>query len=106
MNLHVSNSTSREHHFANQNRRFHSPPEQLILSELNPDTVVDHLDGDSAPLDLLTFGTVRETCPKCHHQQLRLILRQGCVRTEHLFCATCESCFDARYADGASALTI
>lgn len=106
MNLHVSNSTPSDHHLANLNRRHHSPKEQLILSELNPTAVVDHLDGDSIPLDLLTFGTVRETCPKCQHNQLTLILRQDSVRTAHLFCTDCESCFDAHYANGAPALTI
>lgn len=87
-------------------RRQHSPEDALFLSELIPGSVVDHLDGDSLPLKLTTFGTVRETCPKCKHSHLRLVLRQTAVRTAHLFCSECESCFDARYANGASALTI
>jgi hypothetical protein len=78
----------------------------LILSELNPLAVVDNLDDASVPLNLLTFGSVREICPKCQHTHLKLVLRQGSVRMAHLFCADCESCFDARYADGAPALTL
>jgi hypothetical protein len=34
------------------------------------------------------------------------VLRQDSVRVAHLFCADCESCFDAHYRDGAPALTI
>jgi hypothetical protein len=33
-------------------------------------------------------------------------LRQRAVRLAHLFCAECESCFDAHYPNGMSALTI
>jgi hypothetical protein len=79
---------------------------ELVLRELNPLVVVDHLDGDHATLTLLTFGSVREICPKCQHNNLKLVLRQTSVRMAHLFCAECESCFDAQYADGAPALTI
>lgn len=87
--------------------RRHSPPsELLILSELNPLAVIDQLAHDDEPVSLMSFGIVRETCPKCQHTQLRLILRQESVRTPHLFCAACESCFDAHYASGVSALNI
>jgi len=78
----------------------------LVLSELNPHSVVDGFDGDSAPLNLLTFGSVREICPKCQQSHLKLVLRQGGVRMAHLFCADCTSCFDAHYTNGAPALTI
>lgn len=78
----------------------------LVLCELNPLVVVDHLDGEDIPLTLLTFGSVREVCPKCRHTHLKLVLRQTSVRMAHLFCEECESCFDARYRDGAPALTI
>jgi hypothetical protein len=78
----------------------------LVLSELNPLAVIDQLDGDSAPLNLLTFGSVREICPKCQHTHLKLVLRQNSIRMAHLFCADCESCFDAHYTNGAPALTI
>lgn len=77
--------------------------DQLLLSELDPDDVVDHLgDGE----DPASFGAVRETCPKCRHTHLRLVLRQHTVRIAHLFCVNCESCFDAHYANGMPALTI
>lgn len=86
-------------------RRQHDGVDQLVLCELNPLVVVDHLDGEDLPLTLLTFGSVREVCPKCQRTHLKLVLRQASVRMAHLFCAECESCFDARYPDGAPALT-
>lgn len=86
--------------------RRHHEAGSLVLSELNPRSVVDQFDDDSAPLNLLTFGSVREVCPKCQQTHLKLVLRQGSVRMAHLFCADCASCFDAHYADGAPALTI
>ena len=86
-------------------RRQHQPGD-LILTELSPHAVVDTIDDDRVPLNLLTFGSVREMCPKCQHTHLKLVLRQSSVRMAHLFCADCESCFDARYLDGAPALTI
>lgn len=86
-------------------RRLHDDGD-LVLSELNPSSVVDHCDGADVPLNLLTFGNVREVCPKCQKTHLKLVLRQGSVRMAHLFCADCESCFDAHYTDGAPALTI
>jgi hypothetical protein len=87
-------------------RRQRGGDDYLVLSELNPRVVVDHIDGEVTPLTLLTFGNVREVCPKCKHNQLKLVLRQATVRIAHLFCADCESCFDAHYANGAPALTI
>ena len=78
----------------------------LVLSELNPRMVVDHLDDEGQPLHVLTFGSVREICPKCQSGHLKLVLRQSAVRMAHLFCTDCASCFDAHYPDGASALTI
>lgn len=86
--------------------RRHQQAGDLVLSELNPHAVVDQLDGDNVPLNLLTFGNVREVCPKCRHTHLKLVLRQASVRIAHLFCADCESCFDAHYANGTPALTI
>lgn len=87
-------------------RRQHDGVSQLILSELNPLVVVDHIDGEETELTLLTFGSVREPCPKCQQGSLKLVLRQNAVRIAHLFCSECQSCYDARYADGAPALTI
>jgi hypothetical protein len=78
----------------------------LILSELNPSAVIDHLGGNEQPMALVTFGDVRETCPKCHRHHLQLVLRQHHVRIAHLFCTDCESCFDAHYPNGTPALTI
>jgi len=87
-------------------RRHRHAEDSLIMTELNPHAVIDHLDDDNAPVSLSTFGTLRESCPKCMHTHLTLILRQRNVRIAHLFCAECQGCFDAHYASGASALTI
>lgn len=78
----------------------------LILTELNPRLVVDAIQDPGQPLDLITFGTMREVCPKCRQGGLKLVLRQTSVRVAHLFCADCASCYDACYPDGAPALTI
>lgn len=96
-------SLGNEHH----GRRHHPPPEDLlVLTELQADSVIDALATRDVPLDLASFGAVREACPKCKATQLRLILRQSSVRAAHLFCTACESCFDAHYADGKPALSI
>jgi hypothetical protein len=91
---------------ASARRREHRPEDTLVLTELNPESVIDHIDGDKAPVVLSTFGGVREVCPKCHQAHLRLVLRQGCVRTEHLFCAECASCFGAHYPSGMPAWSV
>lgn len=98
---------SDEHHPNLSRRHTHQVPEDLILSELNPAAVIDQEARDnSAPCELITFGSMRETCPKCMDTHLKLVLRQMHVRVAHLFCAKCDSCFDAHYADGASAFSI
>lgn len=104
MNLRVSEAYAHPPE-ASACRRHHTDG-NLVLIELNPTAVIDHLDDDSVPLNLLTFGSVREICPKCQHTHLKLVLRQNSVRMAHLFCADCESCFDAHYTNGAPALTI
>ena len=87
-------------------RHKHDIEERLMLSPLDPDAVIDHLDGPGEPVELITFGTVRETCPNCPATHLKLVLRQRRVRVAHLFCAGCLGCFDAHYTNGTSALTI
>jgi hypothetical protein len=87
------------------NRRNDTTP-LLILTELSPSLVVDGMADAGEPLVLITFGTTREVCPKCRQGGLKLVLRQTSVRLAHLFCADCESCYDASYPDGAPALTI
>lgn len=107
MSLHVPETMPHfPHDQAASGRRHHGGADGLVLSELSPSAVVDHLDGEGIPLNLLTFGSVREVCPKCRHQHLKLVLRQATVRVAHLFCADCASCFDAHYPNGAPALTI
>lgn len=80
--------------------------EALLLTELNPHAVIDLPAGRNAPVELHSFGTVREPCPKCQTPTLSLILRQGNVRIAHLLCIECHSCYDAHYAGGAPALTL
>jgi hypothetical protein len=99
-------SEQRSHSISPTCRRQQEGVCDLILTELNPLVVVDHLDGEATELKLITFGSVREPCPKCQQGTLRLVLRQHAVRMAHLFCVECQSCYDARYADGAPALTI
>ena len=86
-------------------RHQHGIDEQLVLSELDPERVIDYLEPDDK-VELITFGTVREVCPNCKQTHLKLVLRQRRVRLAHLLCASCLCCFDAHYANGASALTI
>ena len=99
-----SNITAASH--PAQGRRQRHPDDSLYLTELNAQTVVDHADGGPVTVRLITFGTVRESCPNCAQTHLHLVLRQLNVRRAHLFCAECHSCFDAHYANGACALTI
>ncbi len=86
-------------------RHQHGLDEQLVLSDLDPDSVIDHCEPEDQ-IELITFGTVRETCPRCEQSHLKLVLRQRRVRVAHLFCASCLCCFDAHYVNGAPALTI
>jgi hypothetical protein len=105
MTLPVPETMSPPQQEAGRSRRAETD-EYLVLSELNPRTVVDHLDEDGLPVEIMTFGTVREICPKCQSGHLKLVLRQSAVRVAHLFCADCASCFDAHYPNGSPALTI
>jgi hypothetical protein len=105
MTVHVPESISNPQDPTAPGRRQHGPDDHLVLSELNPKAVVDGWAGDDEPLNLITFGNVREVCPKCK-QHLKLVLRQARVRIAHLLCPGCESCFDAHYQNGTPALTI
>jgi hypothetical protein len=107
MSEHLLEPELRERAHAAPGRRHRpGPDEQLVLTDLDPDTVIDHLEPPDALVELITFGTVRETCPKCATTHLKLVLRQRRVRLAHLFCSQCQCCFDARYTNGRSALTI
>lgn len=77
----------------------------LILTQLSPHQVADTSPLHGQPIDVMTFGMVRELCPACQGG-LKLILRQSSIRVAHLFCADCATCYDARYPDGAPALTL
>lgn len=87
-------------------RRHHSADEEtLILQQVDPSTVIDQA-GQAEPLQLLSFGAMRETCPACKEAQLRLVLRQANVHAEHLLCPQCGACFDAHFTDGRSAFSL
>ena len=107
MSQHVLEAEVREkpHQMDAGRRHQHGLEEKLVLSALDATQVIDHLEPDDQ-VELITFGTVRETCPICQQAHLKLVLRQQRVRMAHLFCDHCLCCFDAHYASGASALTI
>ena len=84
----------------------HDLDEQLVLTELDPELVYDRVDPPGGPVELITFGNVRETCPSCEDPHLKLVLRQRSVRLAHLCCSQCRRCYDAHYINGTSALTI
>jgi hypothetical protein len=107
MSMHGPEAMSNLHNHANNHgrRNERGSDDYLILSELDPDAVVDASGGEGVPLNLITFGSVREVCPRCRHH-LKLVLRQSQVRMAHLLCPECDRCFDAHYANGAPALTI
>jgi len=106
MSEHLLEPDLSEHEAAAARRRQGSD-EHLVLSEIDPDAVIDHLETPDTAIELITFGSVRETCPKCTRApHLKLVLRQRRVRLAHLFCSDCLSCFDAHYTNGKSALTI
>ncbi|MET3130000.1 hypothetical protein AAKU55_000241 [Oxalobacteraceae bacterium GrIS 1.11] len=79
---------------------------KLTLVELDPTAIIEgeRLEEGYACEDINTFGAMRETCPVCTGSHLDLVLRQTNVRTAHLFCKRCTRCFDARFADGSTAL--
>lgn len=107
MSEHVLEEVASKHDQASPGRRHqHHIDETLILTELDPGAVVDRFDIGDGPLELMTCGPVRETCPTCRGSHLQLILRQRQVRLPHLFCGQCQACFDAHYKNGASALEI
>ncbi len=87
-------------------RRHHpADGETLILKQVDPRTVIDQAE-QAEPLQLLSFGAMRESCPACQQAHLRLVLRQANVHAEHLLCPQCGACFDAHFADGRSAFSI
>lgn len=106
MTLRETMSSAQQHPAPAPRQRRNEPDDMLVLSELNPRVVVDHVDDEGQALHVLTFGSVREFCPKCQTGHLKLVLRQSSVRVAHLFCADCTSCFDAHYPNGTPALTI
>ena len=74
----------------------------LLLVEVQPFDVVDCMriaDGYLAG-DIIATGAMRELCPACQTQHLKLVLRQEHVKRAHMLCEHCTRCFDALYPDG------
>ena len=87
----------------NEHRNLVSTPLKLI--EIERSLVVDTIIGESVEPDgVYAIGAMREVCPNCRTNHLKLVLRQKHVSQPHLFCDVCDKCFDARYLDGTSAL--
>ncbi len=80
----------------------------LLLVEVAASEVVDCVfvaDGYLAG-DIVVAGAVREFCPACKTEHLKLVLRQEYVKRAHMFCEHCTRCFDARYPDGTPAFAL
>jgi hypothetical protein len=80
----------------------------FTLIEIDRSSVVDsiRLDDGYVPDSVYANGLMRELCPQCKTNHLKLVLRQQRVRHAHLYCECCDKCFDARYPDGSSALVL
>jgi hypothetical protein len=80
----------------------------FTLIEIDRASVVDSIRlNDGYELDdVFAMGAMRELCPECKNNHLKLVLRQKRVRHAHLYCECCNKCFDARYTDGSSALEL
>lgn len=99
-----------EHHLAEQSvlDKRQKYTGMLILFEINPANVVDSSvteEGHGA-CGIITAGAMRETCPECGQAHLKLVLRQERVKLTHAYCESCNRCYDARYPDGTSALSL
>ena len=80
----------------------------LLLVEIAPSEAVDCVrvaDGYLAG-DIVVTGAMRELCPACQTEHLKLVLRQEYVKRAHMFCERCTRCFDARYLDGTPAFAL
>ena len=99
-------SATQEHaKSAARNEHRHASATPLNLIEVQRITVVDTIMGSADESDgVFSAGPMRELCPHCRTNHLKLILRQKRVRQSHLFCEVCDKCFDARHLDGTSAL--
>ena len=88
-----------------EHRNLASTP--LALVEIERARVVDMVREETGDPDgVYSVGAMRELCPHCRTNHLKLVLRQKRVSQSHLFCEVCDKCFDARYLDGTSALVM
>ena len=79
----------------------------LSLVQVDPRLVVRGVRAAAGLVvkDVAPVGKMREMCPHCD-APLQLVLRDKDVIRSHLYCQECTRCFDARYPDGRSALTL
>ena len=80
----------------------------LLLDEIAPSEVVDCVRVVNGYLagDIVVTGAMRELCPVCKTEHLKLVLRQEYVKRAHMLCERCTRCFDARYLDGTPAFAL
>jgi hypothetical protein len=80
----------------------------LLLIEIEPFEVVDcvRVDGGYLAGAIAVTGGMRECCPACKTEHLKLVLRQEHVKRAHMLCERCTRCFDARYPDGSAVFAL
>jgi len=101
----MASATQETAQSAARNEHRHASSTPLNLIEIERMTVVDSVrDMHDENDGVYSAGAMRELCPHCRTNHLKLVLRQKRVRQSHLFCEVCVRCFDARYLDGTSAL--
>lgn len=101
----MASATQETAQSAARNEHRHASSTPLNLIEIERVTVVDSVrDMHHEDDGVYSVGAMRELCPHCRTNHLKLVLRQKRVRQSHLFCEVCVRCFDARYLDGTSAL--
>ena len=82
----------------------------LILVELDASTVEEQasvrLDDGYVVSDIITSGTMRESCPECQTGNLKLVLLGKRATKAHANCELCGRYFDAYHPDGTLALLL
>lgn len=99
-------SSGRSNRRLNPDRRVKNPT-GFDLVQVDPRHVVRGVRAAAGLVvkSVATVGKMREICPHCN-APLQLVLRYKDVVRSHLYCEECTRCFDARYPDGRSALSL
>jgi hypothetical protein len=81
-------------------------PNLLTLVELDKTMLADYLRVEDGNLeyDIAMADDMRETCPECKTNHLKLVLLQKGVKRAHMYCDKCTRCFDVIYAGETSVL--